>query len=346
LDVPYPPSGYWTKKEFGKPLAALKLALPHRKAGIPETADIQPSLPKPAPLPKAAQAAAIAAARVADLVVPTNVNALHPRVRAWFAEHAKMRKKYDEENKIQGIRLWSLYTVNDLTERDLYRFRATSAIFSGVERAGGKIVKSPINGKVTFSVDGHNVECSIVEKMVRSLRQYDERRSWTAFPNDHQSGLDSSGFLRVTITTFLPGRQPQWIETDKANISELLPNIVGAIIAAGPILAQVEREREESEKRSREEQARRYEARRLRELEERRWSRFRKLFSDWEERARLLSFLTEIEERFLSEGDVIVDGRPLSNWISWAKDRTDALDPLEEGAAAMFATISDDTRWS
>jgi hypothetical protein len=50
----------------------------------------------------------------------------------------------------------------------LYRFRATSAIFYAVEKAGGTIEKSPASGKVTFLIDGHQVECSIVEKMVQS----------------------------------------------------------------------------------------------------------------------------------------------------------------------------------
>ncbi|MEI9915130.1 MAG: hypothetical protein WDN29_04240 [Methylovirgula sp.] len=110
---------------------------------------------------------------------------------------------------------------------------------------------------MTFKIAGHDVECSIVEKLIRSLSHRDEVRKWTAYPDHHQSGLASSGFLRVSITTYLDGRQPQWIETSKAKIGDMLPEIVGAIIAAGPILEQRKREQEESRQKYREEEARR-----------------------------------------------------------------------------------------
>ena len=70
-------------------------------------------------------------------------------------------------------------------------------------------------GKMTFLIESHEVECSIVEKLIRSLRQRDEIRKWTAYPDHHQSGLDLSGFLRVSITTYLEGGRPEWIETQK-----------------------------------------------------------------------------------------------------------------------------------
>jgi hypothetical protein len=345
LKVPYPPRGYWAKKEAGKPVVTFKL--PPREDGVPETADIHPSPPKPAPSPKAAQAAAEAVEQVADIVVPKNLDALHPRVQAWITNHTKRQKEREQENKRRRHdHRWTPPIMRDLTERDLYRFRVTSAIFFGIERAGGKIEKSPIFGKITFLIDGHNVECSIAEKMVKSLKQRDEQRNWTAYPDHHQSGLESSGYLRVSITTYLAGRQPQWIETDKTKIGKLLPDIVGAIIAAGPILEQAKREREAQQQRYREEEARRYEARRLKEIDDKRWNRFREFSSGWDERAKLLRFLAEIEARIAVEGDVAVEGRLLSDWISWATAKTEALNPFRAGTATMFEAISKVTQWS
>ena len=73
-----------------------------------------------------------------------------------------------------------------------------------------------------------------------------------------------------------------------------MPDIVGAIIAAGPVLEQTKRKREEQQQRYREEEARRYEVRRLKEIDDKRWNRFREFSSNWDERAKLLRFLTEI----------------------------------------------------
>ena len=71
-----------------------------------------------------------------------------------------------------------------------------------------------------------------------------------------QPGHDPPGFLRISITTYLGAGTSQWIETAKASIGDLLPEIVGGIMAAGPILEQRKRERQEEEKRRREAEAR------------------------------------------------------------------------------------------
>lgn len=345
LDVPYPPLGYWAKKAAGKPVVAFKLSSP--KDGVPREIDIHPTQPKSASLPQAEKSATIAAVKVEGIVVPHEMDDLHPRVKAWIADHKKLQKEREQENKRHKHDVWwPSQLLADLTERDLYRFRVTSAIFKGIEKVGGRVGKSPITGKVTFQVTGHEVECSIVEKLIKSFRPRDESKKWTAYPDHHQSGLESSGFLRVSITTYLDGRHPQWIETQKKKIGDMLPEIISTIMAAGPILEQMKREREEREKRYREEETRRYEAQRLREIDDKRWQKFRQFAANWEERERLLSFIAEIENRRSDEGDVTVAGGPLSNWIAWAKERVEALDPFRHGPTAMFETISKVSQWS
>ena len=233
-----------------------------------------------------------------------------------------------------------------LTERDLYRFRATSAIFYAVEKAGGPIEKSSASGKITFLIDGHQVECSIVEKMIQSLKQWQEQRKWTAFTEYCKSGLDSSGFLRVSITTYLLGKRPEWVESQKIKIGQLMPTIVGAIMAAGPTLEEIKREREEQQKRHREAETRRYEVRRLREIDEKRWNKFREYAVIWDERKKLLAFLAEAETRLATEGDVRVSDRTLSAWVEWAKAKVEALNPFREGAVGVFETITKVNQWS
>ncbi|NEW86874.1 hypothetical protein DU475_06305 [Rhodopseudomonas sp. WA056] len=345
MDVPYPPRGYWAKREAGKPVVVFKL--PPRRDGIPQVTDIYPTPPKPAPLPEAERSATVAAAKVEAIAVPDGLDDLHPRVKAWIVEHKRQQKEHEQESKRRRHETWwTPRMLPDLTERDLYRFRVTSAIFTGVEKAGGKIDKSPMTGRVTFGIANHAVECSIVEKLVKSLKQRDETRKWTAYPDHHQSGLDSSGFLRVSITTYLDGRQPQWIESQKTKIGDILPEIVGTIMAAGPILEQQKLEREEREKRYREEEARRYEARRLKEIDDKRWNKLCELAANWEQRGRFVVFLAEVEKRAFDEGDIVVGDSPLSDWIAWAKERAEALDPLRRGAAGIFDTISKVSQWS
>lgn len=347
LDVPYPPRGYWAKKEAGKPVVSFRL--PARTDGTPQTADIFRTPPKPAEpatLPEADEAAAIAAAKASGIAVPQALDELHPRVTAWITEHRRDQKEREQESRRhRRDAWWSPRLLSDLTDRDFYRFRVTSAVFKAVEKAGGRIEASPITGRVTFQVSGRNVDCSIVEKLRKSLKPRDETSKWTAYPDHHQSGLASSGFLRVSITTYLGGRQPQWIETDKIKIGDILPEIVGAIIAAGPILKKQQLEREEREKRYREEEVRRHEARRLREADEKRWNKFCELAASWEERFRLLVFLAEIERRASEEGEISIAGNSLGDWIAWAKQRTEALDPFDRGVSGVFEAVATVPQW-
>jgi hypothetical protein len=150
----------------------------------------------------------------------------------------------------------------------------------------------------------------------------------------------SSGFLRVTITTYLPGKQPQWIETPEKKIAEWIPEIVGAIIRAGPILVEQLREQEDRARRYREEEARRYERQRLKEIDERRWTQFRAGAADWEERAGLLAFVAELQRRLEAEGDTKVGDRQLAEWIAWAQEKIDALDPFRRGLYGLFESIA------
>ena len=147
------------------------------------------------------------------------------------------------------------------------------------------------------------------------------------------TGLHSSEFLRVTITTYLEGRQKQWIENDKQKIGDVLPEIAGAVIAGGAFLERREREREEAACRRREEEQRRLELQRQREAEERRWQRFTKAASDWEEHGRLLAFLAELKRRLPSEAPEAQEA--LRKRIEWAEGHATNLDPLCRGLQAL-----------
>lgn len=346
LNVPYPPRGYWAKKAAGKAVRTIKLP-PQRVGGLTAT-DIHPTPPKsepPAAIPQVLDIQRTVARRLSHLTVPEGLAGLHPRVKAWVEEH-KLEQRERERDSKRRDKFWFLPLIADLTERDLYRFRVTSAIFEGVELVGGAIEDSPINGKVVFRIDGHQVKCTIVEKMLKSLRPKEAQKDWTAFPRHHHDGLMPSGYLRVSINVFLSDQKPQWVETDSVKIGQLLPEVVGTIMAAGPVLAESRRNNEIRNQQYRDEETRRNETRLQSELDDKRWELFQEYAINWEEKSKLQAFLQELEARLEREGDVVVGDRTLSAWIEWARQRTAGLDPLRDGAASMFEAISKTTRWS
>lgn len=87
-------------------------------------------------------------------------------------------------------------------------------------------------------------------------------------------------------------------------------------------------------------------ARRVKEIDDKRWNKLCEFAANWEQRDRLLVLLVEVEKRVFDEDDIIVGDSALSDWIAWAKERVEALDPLRRGAAGMFDTISKVSQWS
>lgn len=341
LNVPYPPRGYWAKKEAGKPVVTFKLT--PRSAGTRECVDISPTQPKDETPPEVVAAIAMNSVAIGSVTVPDTLEGLHPKVKAWIAQHQSEQKERAKEVRKRENRLWGFTRplLDDLTDRDLYRFRVTSALFRAVEKGGGRVDEAQITGKVKFLVNGHQVECSIVEKMFKPVRRPEGAEAkWTAYPEHHQSGLQFTGFLRVTINSYLGGKQPQWIETEKNTIADWLSEIAGTIISAGAILVQREREREESHRRNREEEERRRERERQREIDERRWNRFRERAANWEERIRLTSLVSELKRRLEAEGDSQVADRNISEWIDCAQLKIDATDPFREGLRGFFESVT------
>lgn len=341
LHVPYPPRGYWAKKEAGRAVTVAEL--PQLPPGTPTEVDIYPPPPQPEE-PAAIQAIMSAAETSArGVIVPETLESAHPKVKAWLAQHKREQAEREREYKRRSRDKWSWTKplLADLTERDLYRLRVTSALFIAVEAAGGRVEDAIITGKVTFMIAGEKIECSIVEKMRQSLLvPREEGTKWTAYPEFHQNGLTSSGFLRVTITTYLRGGVKEWVETSSKKIEALLPEVVARIMAAGPILVEWERERKEEARRREEEEERRQERRRLKQRDEHRWRQFCAFATDWQERTRLLTFLAEIERRSHAEANATIAEQQLSEWIVWAQQKIDSLDPLQKGVAGLFEKIS------
>jgi hypothetical protein len=349
--IPYPPPGYWSKRAVGRAPTATPLPPDPRPVDKPSAAP-RPSLSKlrkqvlGLKTPDAAKVATPppAAPTIVEPVAPADdgldlLDKLHPKIRTWIVEHTREQKERIQENKRRRSDpwSWSKSLLDDLTERDLYRFRASSTLCHAFEKAGAKVKTADIHGKLTFTSQGRDVECAVKEKMSRPMKRPEgDSAKWTAYPQHHNSGLTSSGWLRAQITTWLPGEQPQWIEAPKKPFAALIPAIVESVIACVPRLIEWELQREEERRRYQEEERRRWEQRRLQEIDDGRWARFRSAATNWREKQLLDTFIAELEARLLSEGDQLLGDRTTAEWLGWAKERAADLDPLTEGITGLF----------
>lgn len=269
--------------------------------------------------------------------MPEAPEKLHPLVKAWLAQHKAAQATRAKELRNPSRFSWPTEPLPDLTVRDLYRFSATSAIFTAVERAGGSVAEAPISGKIVFLAASEKIECSIVEKMFKPLKG---DGSWTAYPEHHQTGLQSTGFLRVRIDTYIAGKRPEWIETKEKRVGDLLQEIAAAVISAGHNRAQSRKEQQEAARCREEEEVRRRELHRVREIDDRKWARFCECADNLDQCAKLRAFVVEIKARCALEGDIEVGGRTLDAWTQWAEERISALDPFRSGVGGLFEFVA------
>lgn len=331
--IPTPPRGYWAKREAGRKVR--QTPLPDAKASSPDEITIDPP-PPPSESELAAQAAAKEReTEIGPIEIPETMRGLHPLVAKWVEAHSEDQAKRGQERRANRDRWFRPDLRADLTDRDKYRFRVTSAFLRAVEKAGGAVESGEVRGKLKLKICGETVDCVIVEKLRRKLLTEPSDKEWTAWPEHHNSGLSSSGLLRLTIDCWRINRQ-DFVETSRVKADVLLPKLVAAVVAAGPRLVQIRKDDQEREARRRHEAEVRAERERLAKEDEERWNRFRRFAQDWEEAARLRRFIDDLKVK-LASAESTVDDRTADEWIEWAEEKVRLLDPPMRSADAIFA---------
>lgn len=202
--------------------------------------------------------------------------------------------------------------------------------------------------ELVANVSGEKIEFQLREKhkQIRRPLTADEQRWRIAGDKDWKQELAPTGRLAFEIRTYLPaGLRGQWLETEKRPLEDMLPEIVGVFIAAGPLLVQQRREREAAERERQLAERRRYEEQQKRKRDANRWRHFREMALDWRELAAardLLSMLRSIDVDLSVE----IDGRSVGDWLVWAEDRLKRADPTANGLEGLFKRIAEITEWS
>ena len=102
--------------------------------------------------------------------------------------------------------------------------------------------------------------------------------------------------------------------------------------------------REEQHRRWEQERAEQAERARLAKIDAERWTRFRGLAADWEEARRLEAFISALRERS-SDLDLEIDGRTIRDWLAWADEKLEALDPMRRNHGHPFTMPSPTYGW-
>jgi hypothetical protein len=331
-NVPYPGSGYWTRKSLGQTVTLDPL--PPEPGEQP--VEIEPSKPRgrrtetPTPdaiaqVPNSAEPATNAA-----IVVKERLTKPHPIIASWIADRERRRREAAASRDQWRIR----NAPPPFSEIDHRRHAILDALFLALEGKGAKIAEAE-KGLLSVTIDGEKIEFQVREKsrQVRISAQ-DNRSSYLS------QELVGTGKLVFAIRTYLRGpHNEEWRETDTKPLESQLPRIVDRLLEGAQILKAWQHELEQERERWRQEAARRAERERLAKQEQKRRERLGELARNWLSAGQIREFLAVIKSKpFANETGI--EGKSLTEWMAWAEAAADALDATRDGAEGLFSIIA------
>jgi hypothetical protein len=277
--------------------------------------------------------------RSAALEVPESLRRPHAVIAGWIADHARRVADSKRNRSSWGLR------VEPLSDLDHRRHRILDTIFKAVERIGFKVMSGQYQ-EVWLESGRNRIDFSLQERIrqVRRPLKADEKSEWNPNQRWRQEKIPT-GLLVFKIRTSLGSAiQTEWIDQPEMLLEKQVGEILAALTLAGPFLEEQRLKAEEAERRRREEEYRRQQEADRRKVERNRWRRFLEFAERWEKADRARRFIATIEAS-TSADTVLRGGFSHDEWLTWAKERLMAYDPLEAGIESLWDNLSGVTSW-
>ena len=214
--------------------------------------------------------------------------------------------------------------------------RVMDALLKALEKHGypASIVERDRKRLTCVQVLGETIEIQLRELLDRREKQFTavekkerERSSWLRDKIEYE--YSPSGRLTLNILNYLSdGCRRVWSDGKKQRLEIRLDSVINGVIAAAESekALRLQRERWEKERVDRE-QERLKEAERRRKEEEK-IGRLEHFVNSWKRSQGVREFLTALEQGFADKNVSIDPGSELGNWLSWARNYADSIDPI------------------
>lgn len=344
MGVPYPPRGHWAKKAAGKEVEALSLP-PAEKGNLATVTFGRSQSHAAAPKPPVEVKAKVEAARAAtsSVAVPERLVRPHPVIAGWLARYEQRKREARLERDPFRKKL---IDPREFTAADRRQHRILDVLFKALEKQGGKVGESQRD--LWVELQGEKIEFQLREKHKQTRRPLNKREKQWASEGDKgwRQELQPTGQLTLTIKTYLTqGLRREWNESNHTSMEALLPEIVATFVAAGPLLVEQRRKREEAERERQIAERKRYEEEQRRKLDDNRWRRFVDFARQRRDVEVAQAFLDAIRSAaFDAQQDV--GGSSIADWIAWAEQRVIDADPIAKGVDGVFRSLAQVTAWT
>lgn len=331
-NVPYPGSGYWTRKSLGQTVTLDPLPPEPGEQAV----EIEPSKPRVRRTEKQTADATAQGpnsdepATSAAIVVKEPLTKPHPIIASWIADRDRRRREAAASRDQWRIR----NAPPPLSEIDRRRHAILDALFRALEGRGAKIAEAE-KGLLSVTIEGERIEFQVREKSRQvKISPQDNRSSYLS------QELVGTGRLVFAIRTYLRGpHNEEWRETESRPLESQLPGIVDRLFQGARILKAWDIEQEQERERWRQEAARRAERERLVKQEQKRRERLGELARNRVAACQIRELLDAVKSK-PSPGEVTIGGRSLVEWMAWAEAAADSLDATRDGAESLFSIIA------
>ena len=330
LNVPCPWRGYWRRKETGK--AVKPLPLPPNSDPAKQAVTIHRTIRPESLEPISEETTQRITAEEAPeqkIEVPDRFGKTHRILSGQLTEWRSA--SVDEYG---AIRSGSLRQLNiRVSPKSLSRaLRIMNTLFVALEARGHQVgIQDGYKKTLGVRINGQPVEFGLEEKFQRIDCPADKNRRLDPWGYRRYEYVPT-GTLILKITEWgADGLQKTWSDGKTAKIESCLNDfIVGLLKVAEAVKARrLKQEQEEQIRREAERRRQEEEQKRQKELVER--QRLEQEAASWAKSQQLRAYLAALKNMLNAKHGEIQSGSPADQWLAWAYQHADRLDPLAKG---------------
>lgn len=328
--IPTPKSGYWSKLSFGKHgdielLPIFKICVPCNVKNkkeistvtlLPKTADIPVVIHKPIKIIELTP-------KKVDHGIAVKKNLTTPHDLIEKAQKELKTCSPDNYGRLSTRRAIAINVSRDNVKRALLTM---DTIFKWFEKRGYKIRKPSNESSLTLiTVDGIDIEIEIIEKSKLTGKV---KSNWGYEYNQYTptGGLT----LKINTYTYDSKVQTNWSDGKMQTIEELLNSFIDSVFAI-VLIRQKENERRENERLVHEERRKnRIYEEQCAQYENQLRDNLIKQSNEIAVSVRIREYATSVEQKAKLHYTDEDYPKELADWIEWAKNQADSIDPLYE----------------
>ena len=329
LQIPLPGRGYWTKKEFGKPVEQTPLPTATNLPVVRKMKETYTSARGNAEAVEAIDESdpeLIRIAAVRKTEVPVNEKAiLHKTV----SQTRQAMKQASVDSRGILIRPRGELTLNIRVSKKMLdrAIRLVNAFIVKIESEGITIAPETTQREcenLHANVFGQSVSFGIVEKAIQKNKREDKSYSWTRVVYDYEP----CGLLEFHVGGYSYYGAKTWRDGKTRKLESLLSEFVAELMLEGRrkrIAAEL-RQKEELDQRRKEEELEKL-AKLIKE-EEKKVRDLNSWVMMWARAKRMRRFITALEKEWKSQGIDLSPESEKAKRIAWMKGQADRLDPM------------------